>query len=92
MVDGLEHMLHLNLSKVKKTQAVILHTNRKAKTKTTKSFWLFKKKKNTRFYFYLLPHKPNPVRDSSDQPQFPCQSMNQGAAPGQWNYRILVST
>ena len=58
MVDGLEHMLHLNLSKVKKTQAVILHTNRKAKTKTTKSFWLFKKKKKKKHKILFLPASP----------------------------------
>lgn len=45
-----------------------------------------------RIAIYLLSLEPNSVRDSGVQSQLPCQSIDQGAASRQWNYRILIST
>ena len=41
---------------------------------------------------YLLPGEPDSIWCSCVQPQFICESMDQGAASSEWNDGILIAT
>jgi hypothetical protein len=56
--------------------------------------WSFRKCHFAAFWsrIYLFSCKPSSVRDGCIESQLFCQSMDKGAASGQRNHRILIST